>query len=503
MSPNNHPTKVRIRMYRQGLGDCFLLTFFTGPEPIHMLIDCGTLGATTTGIKMSQVVKHILEDTRRHIHLLVVTHEHKDHVSGFNSERKAFEGNFPVDHVWLAWTEDPSDDLAKQVRRFKEDVLTSLDLAANALLANQVPLDDERRALRGLASGIRELLGFYGDLPADDAPLGADFAKTVHEAMSYASKRAGKLPDFLSPGRVIELEQLPGVRFYVLGPPRSKEALMKLGNHDSPELYGLAERLSADLVSNLAFYKSKNPFTNYVNKLGKSDADARQAFEAGLPFDSCFRIESSDKNARVAYFQSYDDPGAAWRRIDYDWLTAADNLALQLDNATNNTSLVLAIELIDDGRVLLLPADAQLGNWLSWENLEFKVTEGDTTRTVKVEDLLKRTVFYKVGHHASHNATMKGKGLEAMQRDDLVALIPVDRQVALKKEPPWQMPATALYKRLLQKTRGRVLRSDTGWPRASDRPAGVTDEDWAEWQAAARTDKRISVEDLYIEYRLS
>lgn len=91
--------------------------------------------------------------------------------------------------------------------------------------------------------------------------------------------------------------------------------------------------------------------------------------------------------------------------IDYDWLAAADDLALQLDNATNNTSLVLAIELIGDGRVLLLPADAQLGNWKSWKKVEFSVTESGTTRTVKAADLLKRTVFYKVGHHASHSAT--------------------------------------------------------------------------------------------------
>ncbi|HET7088918.1 MAG TPA: hypothetical protein VFL17_09730, partial [Anaerolineae bacterium] len=369
MSPNDS-TKVRIRMYRQGLGDCLLLTFFTGPEPIHMLIDCGTLGATTTGVTMSEVVADIAVATGRHLHLLVVTHEHKDHVSGFAGQGKLFEADgenprFTVDRVWAAWTEDPNDDLAKQVARFKKDLLASVQLAGEVLHANQASLEDEREALRGIASGVRELLGFYGDVPDGDAPLGADFAKTVHEAMSYASMRAGSLPDFLSPGRVIEPVWLPGVRFYVLGPPRRKEDLVVLGDHDSPELYGLTQRLSADLARNIPFYTSDQPIASYLNKLGESDADARQAFEAGLPFDTCFRIESSDEAARARYFQSYDAPGEAWRRIDYDWLTAADDLALQLDNATNNTSLVLAIELIGDGRVLLLPADAQLGNWKS------------------------------------------------------------------------------------------------------------------------------------------
>jgi hypothetical protein len=34
---------------------------------------------------------------------------------------------------------------------------------------------------------------------------------------------------------------------------------------------------------------------------------------------------------------------------------------------------------------------------------------------VKAEDLLERTVLYKVGHHASHNATLRQKGLELMK----------------------------------------------------------------------------------------
>ena len=68
-------------------------------------------------------------------------------------------------------------------------------------------------------------------------------------------------------------------------------------------------------------------------------------------------------------------------------------------------------------------------------------------------DLLARTVFYKVGHHASHNATVNEKGLELMAREDLVAAIPVDRAVALRKHPKWMMPADALYARLIEKTR--------------------------------------------------
>ena len=58
------------------------------------------------------------------------------------------------------------------------------------------------------------------------------------------------------------------------------------------------------------------------------------------------------------------NPDAAWRRIDGDWLQSAGSLALQLDSLTNNTSLAFAIERISDGKVLLFPADGQLGHWL-------------------------------------------------------------------------------------------------------------------------------------------
>ena len=96
---------VRIRMYRQGLGDCFLVTFDVGRDERHMLIDCGTLGAQTTKVKLAEVVTDIRAVTGDHLHVLVATHEHLDHVSGFRSLRDEF-GHMTVDHVWLAWTEN-------------------------------------------------------------------------------------------------------------------------------------------------------------------------------------------------------------------------------------------------------------------------------------------------------------------------------------------------------------------------------------------------------------
>ena len=91
---------------------------------------------------------------------------------------------------------------------------------------------------------------------------------------------------------------------------------------------------------------------------------------------------------------------------------------------------------------------------ISWQGVEWKVG----AKKVKMDDLFARTVLYKVGHHGSHNATMKEHGLEKMTHRDLIALIPVSKAMAKKKK--WKMPFEPLHRRLLARTRGRVLLAD-------------------------------------------
>jgi Lhr-like helicase len=238
-------------------------------------------------------------------------------------------------------------------------------------------------------------------------------------------------------------------------------------------------------------------------------------FKQELPFDE--RYVQSDKTLRPEQYPGYESSQEHWRSIDDDWLNLASDLALQLDSLTNNTSLVLAIERLADGKVLLFPADAQQGNWLSWHEPPVEFTVADAagkTRKVTAADLLARTVFYKVGHHASHNATARGQGLELMtQQEELTAFIPVDRQLALTRNPKgsWQMPARPLYRRLLEKCQGRVVRSDLGWavkPTASqaaedDFKSLATDKEWNEWKKSQQAAKHIVVGDLYVEYLLT
>ena len=481
---------VRVRMYRSGLGDCFLVTFDPGGKEIHMLIDCGSLGAKTTGVKLADVVSDIRQTTKDHLHLLIATHEHQDHVCGFRNCRKDFE-RIQVDRIWMAWTENPEDPDAQSIVKYKDDLGTALAAAALALTQRG---DNESVEL---GTAIQSILGFAGDPLA----LGAKgLAKTIDEAMTFVRTGFGKEALYKKPGgAAIEEDWLPGFRFYVLGPPTSRASLSDMGDHESEELYHVTDGLRI---------------------AASGDAASIDERESEMPFDANRRLPLDHPLARPAS-KEYVDPQDDWRRIDHEWLRASADLAMQLDTMTNNTSLALAIERISDGKVLLFPADAQQGNWLSWHTPEMKwtVQQGSTIKEKTADQLLAETVFYKVGHHSSHNATAKAKGLELMRRDDeLVAFIPVDRAVALGRNPKdsWQMPARALYRRLLEKCQGRVVRSDLGWADdANDAVDKATEREfksladnaiWKEWKAAqkkAADDQRVKISNLYVDFTLT
>jgi hypothetical protein len=204
-----------------------------------------------------------------------------------------------------------------------------------------------------------------------------------------------------------------------------------------------------------------------VSLLGALDWLAESAAgEPVGPFDDRYRVRPEEARGDAFFREFYGfpddqlgDAGAPWRRIDDEWLGGVGRLALQLDTGVNNTSLALAFEL-PDGRTLIFPGDAQIGNWLSWDDVAFKDETGKPLDTT-AKELLNRAVFYKVGHHGSHNATRKVGGLEEMTSGDLVAMIPTDEKFALGQKPhPWHMPFKNLNKVLMKFTHHRILRAD-------------------------------------------
>ncbi len=427
---------VTIRMYRLGVGDCFLLRFDReGTTPYNVLIDCGVHTAQAGGTdRIRKVVADIAAVTESRLDVLVVTHEHWDHVSGFSQAEDLFDA-FEVLEVWVAWTEDASDAFAKTLRKKKERAIRAVGLASEVA-----------QAMTGGGHALAGLVGFLGDTTGTKLKAAAKVVKRL--------ANGGRTVKYREPGeRPITLDGVDG-RVYVLGPPRSKEAI---GRSDpkkgSDEVYSFGsygmdlDHVEAGFSSGLA-----PPFDG---------ADAQPlASTRGMDFFQRRYWADENDEAAIAPPTRTDlermERTQAWRRIDEAWLDSATNLALKLDEDTNNTSLVLAFELGDvGGPVLLFAADAQVGNWLSWSTVEWDDVGG---QAVTGRDLLSRTLVYKVGHHASHNATLKERGLEWMDALEL-ALVPTDAKMA--KKVGWgTLPWPGLLERLDEKTKGRVVRTD-------------------------------------------
>ena len=508
---------VTIRMYCQGLGDCFLLTFPGEERPVRVLIDCGVIiGTADAAKKMQQVVADIATETAGHIDLLVVTHEHWDHISGFVQARELFEQQLKFDHVWLAWTENSRDQRARELRKQRDQRVetTRRSLAQlqgmlkSASLASAEEGDDSS-AMDALSevSAARQVLSFFGPEPAG-VTLAADggvidpAAKSgsTSDAMNWVNSRATR---FCEPGEQLAL---PGsaVRVYVLGPPRDERIFKDAPRKGKDEAYEFkANRLSFDAA-----------LENRLSGMGLQPNDS--------PFEWQYQISTEEARTDGFFREHYgfeDDPlGAsapAWQRIEYAWLEGANRLALKLDSDTNNTSLALAFELTD-GRTLIFPGDAQIGNWQSWGDVEFH-DERQQPLTVTSQDLLGRAVLYKVGHHGSHNATLKSGGLEAMTSGRLSAMIPVNEVMAHSKRPPktgWKMPFDPLYAELLRRTGGQVLRADHNASALDALGEGVETAAKSSWQAFRKrvrfsstrlvgaSDTAANPQPLYVEYTL-
>jgi hypothetical protein len=433
-SAKKRPSKgggVRVRMYRLGVGDCFLLTFPRADStPFRILIDCGVHQSQTGGGDLiKKVVADIKQETGGAIDVVVGTHEHWDHISGFSQAAALFK-ELEVGEVWAAWTENARDTFAKSLLKKRANAIAVLGKAeARMRLAGRTGSDNP----------LTGLLGFFGDTTG----------KKLQEAGRVLAALAGGKSKirYREPGE--PPIEIPGfdARIFVLGPPRDKKAIGRSDpRKDGDEVYS---------------------FGAYAAAL--EAIEPALATESAAPFDSRFALPLQSTKKRPFFKHHYwaerdaterrerVDNTQGWRRIDDDWLEAATTLALKLDEDTNNTSLVLAIELGDaksDGLVLLFAADAQVGNWLSWQNVAWDYRG----RHITGPDLLRRTVIYKVGHHASHNATLQAQGLELMDSLSL-ALVPTDDKMA--KKVGWgTLPWPKLLERLAEKTANRVLRTD-------------------------------------------
>jgi beta-lactamase superfamily II metal-dependent hydrolase len=487
------PGGAAVRMYRTGHGDCFLIAFEgESPEkPAYVLIDCGYKPGSPQKLaqptKVEEIGAHIIATTGGFVNVGIVTHEHQDHVNGLTS------GNFSglkVGKVWFAWTENPTDDIANQLRKkFKDRLLGMIDTRANLL---------------GLGKNDAvENLDWYLEFELGETPDNFNGLQHLAAAGKNPAGSANKLamkflrdcseedPDYLYPHqKVLAVPGAKSARVFTLGPPHDIDKIDDL-DPVGDETFGDDHALGAN-ASGGAGLSRASPFSRrHSIPLDQAFADAKfGTFFSGYYGDENIAVNETDDGKEIPL-------NAVWRRMTADDAADAGALALAMNNATNNASLVLAFELSKGGKVLLFVGDAQAGNWRSWSEDKFD----DEGTEVTAEDLLGRTVLYKVGHHGSHNATMKGKtgsheaSLAVMalgkHAAEFVAMITaVEAWAHQKPKPDWNHPLPAIKQALVKKTGGRVLQTDSSLP---NKPVG---DGAGSWQAFV---DRVSETPLYFE----
>ncbi|HEV7508043.1 MAG TPA: MBL fold metallo-hydrolase [Thermoanaerobaculia bacterium] len=467
-----------MRLYGQGLGDCFLLAFprQDRPEdPCYLVIDCGVAMSTPQkDVRIKAIVENIHVATGGHIDALAVTHQHFDHISGFQDAWQEWKA-ITVDAVYLPWTEATAET---GEHSGTTDFRKVLDQAAKKAL--------EKAAGMGLLNsqpGFRAQADFLGiDLEAAGGAGGKiKGPANMDEAMTFARGLCppGKIR-FFEPGNVFRLPETD-FHAYVLGPPLPGNAnpdgkkyieLLVDGTDGVMYSYGpLGLKVDAGKPggTNAFALSDDRGLPAMASALLADGALSRESDEGFSPFAPEIRLEWENAMASPFFRDHYGvrEKGeeGAWRRVDSEWLAGAAALALRAGDFTNNVSLVLAFDVPGSDKMFLFPGDAQVGNWLSWHTIKEWHFLADSVpvkppapndKQTLMENLLSRVVFYKVGHHASHNATIKTQGLE-MMNDDLVAFIPVSVPVAQDLMGYCPMPFYPVVRALQRKTKGRVF----------------------------------------------
>jgi hypothetical protein len=371
------PTGVTLRAYDVGFGDCFLLSFNYAQAQKHVLIDFGSTrlpaGKTGTGPYLERIARQIAADCGGKLTAVVATHRHKDHISGFaTSGTKADKGPGAIirglkpDFVLQPWTEHPDAEreATKPPKR-----LTGVRLQRNLYLRSLRDMNSYAGHVRTLAKtlrgsslkSVREQLDFLGD----DNEL-ANRAAVVN-LMTMGRLKAR----YLHCGAPSGLEPLlPGVKVHVLGPPTLEQDA----------------RIESQTPTQAdEFWHLRAAF--WARRAALDTGPARSA----PPLFPRHLRKKAPWDARWYKYQSQ-------RELAESMLS----IVRRLDDAMNNTSLILLFEIGDT--CLLFPGDAQ------WENWRYALEQAEYRK------LLSRVTVYKVGHHGSLNATPKSMWKELTHR---------------------------------------------------------------------------------------
>ena len=369
--------ELRVRMYRVGFGDFFLLTV-PSPEdgPQHILIDCGvTKGTSGKGDigTIKAAVRHMAQETGNELALIIVTHRHQDHIVGFSRCEEVFS-NFKVGAIWMShWETEYDEDVVK----FQAE-LTALAADVHRHLA-----------LRGAADPVSaQMMGMVANaVGPEEGPGGGSNAKSL----LLLKTGLGPKPVYLHRGHKAKLPKelvRAGLEADILGPP-------------PPDA--------------LAFMKLKDLKKGVGQFLGAAGGDGGGVeAERAAPFGQAWC--GGPEDYPVAAFREWGPrkegkhgpPERHAARVEKAIADSQPEMLLTaaktLDGFLNNQSLVVLFTW--KGRKLLFAGDAQAGNWEYWlYDLEKPSKAGLETLAQASASILGSLDFYKVGHHGSTNAT--------------------------------------------------------------------------------------------------
>ena len=300
---------IRVRMYRIGFGDCFLVSLPVanqagGDTHKHVLVDCGVHAKGDLDM-IDRAVDHIGTTTGKKLAIVIATHSHQDHISGFSNKFTGFE----IGEVWMPWCENPKDKQAAKLNKKHAALAEKLErhFVAEARIAR---VDKTRAAAMAAVANLVQNKTALG-LLRSGFNVGA-------EVRYLAAGDALKNPAGVN-----------GLSVQFLGPPRDEKFLSKM-----------------------------DPPTGHSYLRMKSGTSER--VQAIAPFADRWQVGPKDTSIAHLRFSS-----GATNELQKELATPSLNaLAFALDQYKNNTSLVSLFSF--RGQQMLFPGDAQWGNWKFW-----------------------------------------------------------------------------------------------------------------------------------------
>lgn len=387
---------LKIRMYRVGFGDFFLITVPTSSGDQYILVDCGVFkGTSGTGDigSIVEAVEDMYQTTRGHLALVIMTHRHADHISGF-SKAERFK-SFTAGLVWMPYWErhnDPKDSSNDWFVDSDEDPLNLLveietlaqDLAMQ-FRGRQDPEAQEALAQLANATGIEDF-----NAAATDKKRTGGNAIALDMLKNYLGDNGRKVRYYKAGDKPELPTELRGLRATILGPPPLKAKAF------------------------LALTDLKKGVGQYLDSMTESlgDPEPIRPFSFEWAADQREYPNSDRRGILIDYKKISQDVNNS----QPDLLTVA---AEKIDTFLNNQSLVVLFEFA--GKKLLFAGDAQAGNWEYWlfnteKPLKDPTKAGDIFEASK--EVLQTIDFYKVGHHGSTNATPIQAVAEAVSRPE-------------------------------------------------------------------------------------